>query len=259
MWKRVRALPPKQRAAVALRFVADLSHADIAGALDCSEAAARRSLARGPDHATKGMELMTDLETTLRRAPSPAEADTAAAAARLSERAARDGLLDVAYAVVPSPLGDLVAAATPRGLVRLAYEDGRLDDVLDGLAGRISPRIVEAPARLDGARRELDEYFTGRRRDFDIPIDWTLTGGFVRRVLEATARIPYGETLSYRDVAERGGNIRATRAAGNALGANPMPVVIPCHRVLRTGGGMGGYTGGLERKRFLLDLEGVSV
>jgi len=116
--------------------------------------------------------------------------------------------------------------------------------------------MLEAPARLDDVRRELDEYFEGRRRDFDLPIDLALVrGDFARRLLEATARIPFGSTASYRDMAEAAGNVRAVRAAGNALGANPIPIVVPCHRVLRTGGALGGYTGGLDRKRRLLALE----
>jgi methylated-DNA-[protein]-cysteine S-methyltransferase len=173
----------------------------------------------------------------------------------VSERAEREGLLDVAYAFVDSPFGQLTVAATPRGLVRLAYPGISADDVLADLADRISPRVLEAPARLDEVRRELDEYFEGRRRGFELPLDWSLSRGFVRRVLQATARIRYGELSTYRDVASRAGSPRAVRAAGNALGANPIPVVVPCHRVVRTDGGLGGYTGGLERKEFLLRLE----
>ena len=178
---------------------------------------------------------------------------------RLAARATDEDLLDVAYARVDSPLGTLVAAATPTGLVRLAYEafNGGLDEVLESLAARISPRVIETPARLDAVRRELDEYFDGRRRDFDLSIDYLLAQGFGRRILEATAAIPFGETRSYRDVADAAGNAKATRAAGNALGHNPIPIVIPCHRVLRTGGGLGGYTGGLEKKEVLLRIEGV--
>ena len=161
----------------------------------------------------------------------------------------------MAYAVVATPVGDLVAAATPRGLVLLGYEDGRLDERLELLARRVSPRVLEAPARLDAPRRQLDEYFEGRRRDFELPIDWVLVRGFGREVLRATARIPYGQVATYRDVATEAGSPRAVRAAGNALGANPMPIVVPCHRVVRTGGGLGGYTGGLERKERLLALE----
>ena len=118
---------------------------------------------------------------------------------------------------------------------------------------------LEAPARLDDARRELDEYFDGQRTGFDLPIDWALTRGFTSKVLRATARIGFGETSTYAEVAQRAGSPRAVRAAGNALGANPLPVVVPCHRVLRTGGALGGYTGGLERKEFLLRLEGVLI
>jgi methylated-DNA-[protein]-cysteine S-methyltransferase len=176
----------------------------------------------------------------------------------LAERAEAEGLLDVAYATVDSPLGPLVVAATPRGLVRVAYtESGREDEVVEQLARKVSPRILEAAARLDDVRRELDDYFEGRRTEFDLPIDWELTTGFTSRVLKATARIGFGRTSTYAEVATRAGSPRAVRAAGNALGANPMPVVVPCHRVLRTGGALGGYTGGVERKEYLLRLEGV--
>lgn len=173
----------------------------------------------------------------------------------LTERAAAEDLLDVAYATVDSPLGTLLVAATPHGLVRLSY--GAEGEVLEDLAGRLSPRILEAPARLDEVRRELEEYFDGRRSDFDLPIDWSLTRGFTGKVLRATARIGFGKTSTYAEVAGSAGSPRAVRAAGNALGANPIPVVVPCHRVLRTGGALGGYTGGVERKEFLLRLEGV--
>ena len=168
------------------------------------------------------------------------------------------GLLDVAYTVEPSPLGDLVLAATPRGLIRVAYGgEESLDRVLEELARKVSPRVLEAPARLDAVRRELDEYFAGERRDFDVPVDWSLSHGFGRKVLRATARIPYGKVLTYKQVASRAGSPRGSRAAGNALGANRMPIVIPCHRVLHSGGGLGGYTGGLDKKEHLLTLEGV--
>jgi methylated-DNA-[protein]-cysteine S-methyltransferase len=178
----------------------------------------------------------------------------------LAERAAAEELLDVAYATADSPLGPLVVAATPRGLVRVAYTESRADaQVLDELARKISPRMLEAPARLDDVRRELDEYFEGRRTEFDLPIDWALTHGFTSRVLQATARIAFGSTSTYAGVAGEAGSPRAVRAAGNALGANPIPVVVPCHRVLRTGGAIGGYTGGLERKEYLLRLEGVLI
>jgi methylated-DNA-[protein]-cysteine S-methyltransferase len=180
----------------------------------------------------------------------------AAAAARFAARADAEGLVDVAYTTVDSPLGPLLAAATPRGLVRLAYDHNDQERVLESLAERISPRVIEAPQRLDELRRELEQYFEGRRRRFEVPVDWELVHGFTRRVLEATAAIAYGDLRSYRDVATAAGNERATRAAGNALGHNPIPIVVPCHRVVRTGGALGGYTGGIEKKRELLTIEG---
>jgi methylated-DNA-[protein]-cysteine S-methyltransferase len=204
------------------------------------------------------MDPMNDMERALRDAAAalpavpPADADN-----RLADRAGAEGLLDVAYAVTDSPLGALTLAATKRGLVRIAYPVRPLDAVLEDLARRVSPRVLEAPARLDRARRELEEYFEGRRERFELPLDWSLTHGFGRRVLQATARIGFGHVSTYREVAERAGSPRAVRAAGNALGANPIPVVVPCHRVLRTGGGLGGYTGGLDKKEYLLTLEGV--
>ena len=167
---------------------------------------------------------------------------------------------DVVYAELDSPVGPIVAAATPAGLVRLAYRDfnGGLDEVLGALAARLSPRIVEAPARLDAVRSELEEYFSGAREAFDLPLDLALAAPFGREVLLACARIPFGRTSSYGAVAADAGRPSASRATGNALGANPIPIVVPCHRVLRTGGGIGGYTGGLAIKEHLLALEGVS-
>jgi methylated-DNA-[protein]-cysteine S-methyltransferase len=195
---------------------------------------------------------MSKIETSLRRA---AEGLPDAAP---SLRAEAEGLADVAYTSVDSPLGPLVLAATRTGLVRVSYTDYReTDEVLEDLAARISPRILEAPARLDPVRRELEQYFEGRRTEFDVPIDWSQLAGFTRRVLRATARIGFGDTSTYAGVASRAGSPRAVRAAGNALGANPMPVIVPCHRVIRTGGALGGYTGGTERKEYLLRLEGV--
>jgi methylated-DNA-[protein]-cysteine S-methyltransferase len=191
------------------------------------------------------------IERALRESVHDVEAPPARS---IAERAEAAGLLDVAYASVDSPLGPLVVAATPKGLVRVSYGDE--GQVLDDLAARLSPRVLESPARLDAARRELDEYFDGKRRAFDLPLDWSLTRGFSGRVLRATARIGFGEISTYAEVASRAGSPRAVRAAGNALGSNPMPVVVPCHRVLRTGGALGGYTGGVERKQFLLGLEG---
>lgn len=198
------------------------------------------------------------IERTLQEGPAGA-LDTVGAVRRATERAAAEGVVDVSYARVDSPLGRLVAARTGHGLVRLAYEDfdGGLDEVLGHLAVRVSPRIVESPARLDDVRRELDEFFDGRRQAFDVAIDWALTTGFTQRVLRATHAIPFGTVSTYRDVAVEAGSPKAMRAAGNALSSNPIPIIVPCHRVLRTGGGLGGYTGGLEKKETLLRLEGV--
>lgn len=180
-----------------------------------------------------------------------------AAAERFAARAEAEGLLDVAYTVEDSPVGPLLLAATKRGLVELGFEGQKeLDFYLERLTRKVSPRVLEAPARLDPVRRELDEYFEGRRTDFDVPLDWSLTRGFTQRVLRATAKVPYGEVSTYRRMAAKAGNERAVRAAGNALGANPIPIVVPCHRILRTGGSLGGYGGGLPRKEFLLRLEG---
>jgi methylated-DNA-[protein]-cysteine S-methyltransferase len=178
----------------------------------------------------------------------------------IAPAASAAGLVDVAYAVHDSPAGRLLLAATPRGLVRVAYLDSsEQEQVLEQLARRVSPRVLLAPRRLDEDRRQLEEYFTGKRKDFELPIDWRLCAGFGRRVLDATARIPFGALSTYKQVATEAGSPRASRAAGNALGANPMPIVVPCHRVVHSTGGLGGYTGGLERKRLLLGVEGHEV
>jgi methylated-DNA-[protein]-cysteine S-methyltransferase len=179
------------------------------------------------------------------------------AAERFAARAEAEGLLDIAYTVEDSPVGPLLLAATKRGLVELGFEGRKeLDLYLERLTRKLSPRVLEAPARLDPVRRELDEYFEGRRTHFDVPLDWSLSKGFTQRILRATAKVPYGEVSTYRQMAAKAGNERAVRAAGNALGANPIPIVVPCHRILRTGGSLGGYGGGPERKEFLLRLEG---
>ena len=196
---------------------------------------------------------LSDLEALLRRGAA-VDVDDAAATATVSTVVAADraGLIDVAVSTVDSPVGDLFVAATPQGLVRLAFDPARM---LDELAERISPRVVEAPARLDPVRRELDEYFAGQRRAFDIVVDWTLTTGFRRRVLEATARIPAGHVTTYGALAKQVGQPTAARAVGNAVGSNPVAIVVPCHRVLPASGGVGNYGGGPDRKEFLLELE----
>jgi methylated-DNA-[protein]-cysteine S-methyltransferase len=194
-----------------------------------------------------------NVEDRLRRAsPGVVEFDPA----RFADRAMEEGLADVAYAHADSPLGPLLLAATPRGLACVSYSEFRSEDqTLERLAARLSPRVIEAPARLDSARRQLDDYFSGRLHEFSLPIDWSLVGDFGRRVLGRTAAIPYGGVATYGEVARAIGSPRAARATGNALGANPMPIVVPCHRVVASGGKMGGYTGGIERKQLLLTLE----
>jgi methylated-DNA-[protein]-cysteine S-methyltransferase len=182
----------------------------------------------------------------------------AGAARRFLARVSSEGATDIAYGPVDSPFGTLLAASTGKGLVKLAFPEESADSVLDRLAARISPRIVEAsPAALDPLRRELEEYFGGRRQGFELALDWSLIGPFATKVLRATAAIPYGEHSTYSEIAARAGSPRGSRAAGNALGSNPIPIVIPCHRVLRSGGALGGYGGGLDRKRHLLALEGA--
>jgi len=197
------------------------------------------------------MSTIDPLERELRRsAPPPGEVPN------VCEAAAAAGLLDIAYATLDSPLGRLLLATTPQGLVRIAYLDYTDEDaVLEDLARKLSPRVLAAAWRLDEPRRELDQYFAGGRQDFDLPLDWRLTQGFTRRVLEATAGIPYGATATYKQMASKAGNERASRAAGNALGSNPIPIVVPCHRILHSDGGLGGYTGGVDKKRLLLAVE----
>jgi len=198
-----------------------------------------------------------DLEKRLRSGWRPPKLDLGRLRADVARRAADEGLLDVAYGTHDSPLGQLTVFVTPRGLVRLSYPGEPIEEQLDELAATVSPRLMAAPARTDAVRRELDEYFAGDRQAFEVPIDWRLLRGFREQVLRATARIPFGQVSTYREVATEAGSPNAYRAAGNALGSNPVPIVVPCHRVLHAGGGLGGYTGGLERKRFLLGIEGV--
>jgi methylated-DNA-[protein]-cysteine S-methyltransferase len=160
---------------------------------------------------------------------------------RFVERAQAKRLIDVAVATMDSPIGTLLLMATPKGLVRIAFESENRDEVLGEVAEQLSPRILEAPRSLDPVRRELEKYFEGKLHDFDVPLDWSLAGEFARRVLRRTARIPYGSVASYGDVAVGVGTPRGARAVGNALGSNPIPVIVPCHRVVRTGGAIGGY------------------
>jgi len=199
-----------------------------------------------------------DLERRLTDAVGPAPTiDLDRLRATLARRAADNGLLDVAHGTYDSPLGPLTIMVTSRGLVRLSYSHEAVDEQLAELAAVVSPRIMAAPERTDEVRRQLEDYFAGTRRAFDVPIDWRLVRGFAGAVLRATAQIRFGAVSSYREIATEAGSPNAYRAAGNALGSNPIPIVVPCHRVLHAGGGLGGYTGGIERKRFLLRLEGV--
>jgi methylated-DNA-[protein]-cysteine S-methyltransferase len=180
----------------------------------------------------------------------------ASAAAALAETAADRGLLDVAVAEIDSPVGELLLAVTPRGLAYVAFEDEERDELLARLSRQLSPRILEHPKATDEVRRQLDEYFAGERTRFELKLDRRLMRGIARDVLAATAKVPFGKTTTYGTLAERIGRPRASRAVGNALGSNPIPIVVPCHRVLRAGGDVGGYAGGPSRKRRLLTLEG---
>ena len=176
---------------------------------------------------------------------------------RLVAAAQADGLLDVAYRTLDTPVGTLLLAATEQGLVRVAYDVEGHDAVLSTLASRVSPRVLAAPGRLDLLARELDEYFAGSRREFDVPLDRRLSSGFRAEVLRHLPEIGYGHTESYAQVAAAAGNARAVRAVGSACATNPLPVVVPCHRVVRSDGSIGGYAGGPAAKRALLTLEGV--
>jgi methylated-DNA-[protein]-cysteine S-methyltransferase len=178
--------------------------------------------------------------------------------ARLAAAADRDDILDVAYRTVDSPVGSLLIASTPVGLVRVAFSSEGHDAVLQNLSDRISSRLLHAPARLDVVARQLDEYFSGLRHTFDVPLDWQLSKGFRRVVLGHLAvDVDYGTTASYGALARLSGSPRAVRAVGTTCATNPTPIVVPCHRVVRADGTLGSYRGGPAAKRTLLDLEGV--
>jgi methylated-DNA-[protein]-cysteine S-methyltransferase len=199
-----------------------------------------------------------DLRHDLRQA-HPADPDRLATLhARLADAAQAEGLLDLAYRTLDSPVGRLLVAATDQGLVRVAFETEDHGVVLQSLADRVSPRILEAPGRLDRAARELDEYFAGRRQAFDLALDWRLSAGFRTTVLHHLPDIGYGRTATYAAVARLAGNPRAVRAVGGACATNPLPIVVPCHRVVRTDGRIGGYLGGPDAKRALLALEAAA-
>lgn len=196
-----------------------------------------------------------DLPRHLARAYPDTPDDLRRLHGRLAAVAQAEGILDVAYRTVDSPVGPLLLAATDLGLVRVAYLREDHGTVLQSLSDRISPRILHAPARLDTIARELEEYFTGTRRTFDVPLDWQLSAGFRATVLHRLPDIGYGHTASYAAVAALAGNPKAVRAVGTACATNPLPLVVPCHRVVRSDGTMGGYLGGVEAKRTLLTLE----
>jgi methylated-DNA-[protein]-cysteine S-methyltransferase len=201
----------------------------------------------------------------LRRGPAEdadaadgASVDLDALIAAATARADAADLVDIAWAVADTPIGPLTLTATDVGVLRIAFGDE--DQVLDELATQVSPRVLHLPARLDALRRELDEYFAGRRHRFDIPLDRRLSRGFRAQALEAlAAHVGYGETASYKDVATLVGNPKATRAVGSAMATNPIPIVVPCHRVLRSGGVLGNYGGGPEIKAWLLRHEGARI
>ena len=203
-------------------------------------------------------DLEPDARDLLATAADPTDLDLTRLHARL-ERAAEDaGVLDVAYRTLDTPVGALLLAATERGLVRVAFAAEDHDAVLASIAARISPRILRAPGRLDDAARQLDEYFEGRRHAFDLPLDLSLATGFRRTVLAQLREIGYGHTASYAAVAVAAGSPRAVRAVGSACATNPLPVVVPCHRVVRSDGTIGQYLGGTDAKRALLRLESAA-
>jgi methylated-DNA-[protein]-cysteine S-methyltransferase len=173
---------------------------------------------------------------------------------RFRDAADSEGLVDVAYDLTDSPVGELLVATTDRGLCRIAY---RPDDALDELAGDFGVRVLRVPRRVDGIRRELDEYFEGQRQEFDLRLDLTPVADFHRRALDELALVPYGQVTTYGALAAKVGRPKAARAIGGAMNRNPIPIVLPCHRVVGAGGSLVGYAGGLERKELLLRLEGA--
>ena len=182
--------------------------------------------------------------------------DLATSLARFTDRAAAEGLIDVAYERHDSPFGPMFACATEAGLVRIGLPLDDEDEVLDELAAKVSPRVLRASRPvLTDTRRALDDYFAGRLHRFDLPLDWRLSHGFRSEVLHELQAVPYGQTVTYAELAARAGRPNAVRAAGSAMATNPLPIVVPCHRVLRTGGSVGSYRGGVEMKQQLLALE----
>ncbi len=221
---------------------------------DDSSAAATDPTATEPT-ATDATATTASALAALTEMTTPAPERLAALHEQLEAAAARESLLDLVYTTVESPVGALLLAATDHGLVRVAFETEDHDRVLAALADRIGARILRSPRRLDLAARELDDYFAGHRTTFDLPLDFSLSGGFRQVVQQYLPHIEYGTTLTYAQVAGLVGRPTAARAVGTACATNPLPVVVPCHRVLRSDGSLGGYLGGLEAKRTLLALE----
>ncbi len=284
-------LPAKQKRAVAYHYLAGLPYADVAVILGGTAEAARRAAADGiarlrrsypaprPDRRParprtdqprpvnrpgcrgsylieRNVPMITDdTPRVLAQAFPDDQARLSRLHTRLAAAAQQDGVLDVAYRTMDSPVGPLLLAATEQGLIRVAFAREGHDAVLQTLADKVSPRILSAPVRLDAAARELDEYFAGRRHAFDLPLDWRLSAGFRRTVLSHLPEIGYGHTASYSAVAQLAGSPKAVRAVGTACATNPLPLVVPCHRVVRSDGSMGGYRGGPDAKRTLLTLE----
>jgi methylated-DNA-[protein]-cysteine S-methyltransferase len=199
---------------------------------------------------------MKEIEAMLRAGPDTADAEVDDAMDAFLALAERDGLVDVAWAEVDTPVGSIVVASTEIGLVRVGLLPD--DPMLEQLAAEVSPRVIRSPKRLDPVRRQFDEYFEGDRTVFDVPVDWRLSHGFRRTVLETLyADVRFGQVVSYGELAKKVGHPKASRAVGTAMATNPVPIVVPCHRVVRTGGAIGNYGGGVEMKRALLRLEGA--
>jgi methylated-DNA-[protein]-cysteine S-methyltransferase len=204
---------------------------------------------------TAGEQEISDL---LASSPLPSAETMERLHRRLEESAQQAGILDIAYTTMDSPVGTLLLAATEKGLLRVAYESEGLDKVLDTLGAKVSRRILKAPKRLDAAAFEIDEYFGRKRKSFDLTLDLSLSSGFRQLVQKHLPQIAYGMTESYKQVAAIVGNPKAMRAVGTACATNPLPIVVPCHRVLRTDGSLGGYIGGLAVKTALLSMEAAA-
>ena len=256
LWAEVAALPPKQRVAVVHRHVLDRPYAEIA--VDHGHVGGGGPRQRGRrDAQPPGAVAVSGRD--LRRLASPATAveRARAAAERVRERALDDGLVDVAVGLVDGPVGELQVAVTGRGLVYVAYDDEDREALVARYAGALSPRIVRSARATDEVRRELTEYFAGTRTAFELSVDRRLMHPFARKVLAATSRVGYGELATYGQIATRIGHPSAARAVGAALGSNPVPIVVPCHRIVGAGGRLTGYAGGIDRKEILLQLEGA--